>query len=119
MPDREKVIEALEHCTRKFEPRCAGCPYFSECAMDLSAVERDALELLRGQEAGGWISVKERLPEKSGTYLCYQPKAADICALNTVRYSTQRGWMGKEYGSRIEGIEYWMPLPEPPEEARR
>ena len=68
---------------------------------------------------GGWISVKERLPEKSGTYLCYQPKAADICALNTVRYSTQRGWMGKEYGSRIEGIEYWMPLPEPPEEARR
>lgn len=65
---------------------------------------------------GGWISVKDRLPEKSGTYLCYQPKAAYICALNTVRWSTQRGWMGKEVGSRIEGIEYWMPLPEPPKE---
>ena len=65
---------------------------------------------------GGWISVKDRMPEKSGTYLCYQPKAADICALNTVRWSTQHGWMGKEVGSRIEGIEYWMPLPEPPKE---
>jgi hypothetical protein len=64
----------------------------------------------------GWISVKDRLPEKSGTYLCYQPKAADICCLNTVRWSTQLGWMGKEVGSRIEGIEYWMPLPEPPKE---
>jgi len=52
MPDREKVIEALEHCTRKTEPRCAGCPYFSECAKDLSAVERDALELLREEEDG-------------------------------------------------------------------
>ena len=51
MPDREKVIEALEHCTRKAEPSCAGCPYFSECAKELLAVERDALELLRGQEA--------------------------------------------------------------------
>ncbi|MBR6710347.1 MAG: DUF551 domain-containing protein [Selenomonadaceae bacterium] len=64
----------------------------------------------------GWVSVNDRMPEKSATYLCYQPKAADICALNTVRWSTQRGWMGKEFGSRIEGIEYWMPLPEPPKE---
>lgn len=65
---------------------------------------------------GSWISVEDRLPEKSGTYLCYQPKAASICALNTVRWSEAKGhWMGKEVGSRIEGIEYWMPLPELPE----
>lgn len=64
----------------------------------------------------GWISVKDRLPDKSGTYLCCQPKAASICALNTVRWSEVKGWIGKEVGSRIEGIEYWMPLPEPPNE---
>lgn len=64
----------------------------------------------------GWISVKDRMPDKSGTYLCYQPKAASICALNTVRWSEVKGWMGKEVGSRIEGIEYWMQLPEPPKE---
>ena len=81
-------------------------------AQDLYAIRRKI-----AKEPGiGWVSVKDRMPEKSGTYLCYQPKAADICALNTVRWSTQRGWMGKEVGSRIEGIEYWMPLPEPPEE---
>lgn len=67
---------------------------------------------------GGWISVKDRLPDKSGTYLCYQPKAASICALNTVRWSEVKGWIGKEVGSRIEGIEYWMPLPEPPEKEK-
>lgn len=65
---------------------------------------------------GGWISVKDKLPDKSGTYLCYQPKAASICALNTYRWSTVKGWMGHEVGSRIEGIEWYMPLPEPPKE---
>ena len=64
----------------------------------------------------GWISTNDRMPDKSGTYLCYQPKAASICALNTVRWSEVKGWMGKEVGSRIEGIEYWMPLPEPQKE---
>jgi hypothetical protein len=78
-------------------------------------VEQLVEHILREKEQQ-WVSVKDRLPEKSGTYLCYQPKAADICSLNTVRWSTQLGWMGKEVGSRIEGIEYWMPLPEPPKE---
>ena len=63
----------------------------------------------------GWISVKDRLPEKSAQYLIYQSWAASICAFNVVRWSSEKGWMGHEVGSRIEGITYWMPLPEPPE----
>ena len=115
MPELKKVITGLECCILR-DPddhaRCSQCSYESNC---VNRLKMDALELLKAQEPK-WISVKDRLPEKPGTYLCYQPKAADICALNTVRWSTQRGWMGKEVGSRIEGIEYWMPLPEPPKE---
>ena len=84
--------------------------------------EVTARELIDAQptvNGWGWISVKDRMPEKSGTYLCFQPTAASICQLNTVRWSEAKGyWMGKEVGSRIEGIEYWMPLPEPPKEGR-
>ena len=90
---------------QRVAPACWACAY-----------EEFADELENADEVGGWISVKDRLPDKSGTYLCYQPKAASICALNTVRWSEVKGWMGKEVGSRIEGIEYWMPLPEPPKE---
>ena len=88
--------------------------YNSPVMFDILKDMLDELEI--ENQAHGWISVKDRLPEKSGTYLCYQPKAADICCMNTVRWSTQLGWRGKEVGSRIEWIEYWMPLPEPPKE---
>lgn len=36
-----------------------------------------------------------------------------------MRLITVQGWMGHEVGSRIEGIEWYMPLPEPPKEENR
>lgn len=94
-----------------------GLPYknYSYCSDCISK----GIKLLKAQEQtpGEWVSVKDKMPDRSGTYLCYQPKVASICALNTVRWSEAKGyWMGKEVGSRIEGIEYWMPLPKPPKE---
>ena len=48
MPDREKVIKALEHCS---EDGCEGCPYEPDCLMaDGFELARDALELLKEQE---------------------------------------------------------------------
>lgn len=66
---------------------------------------------------GDWISVKDRLPERGGTYLCFQPLAASFCMVNTYRWSTtNNGWRGAQIGSVITGITHWMPLPEPPKE---
>lgn len=55
-----------------------------------------------------WISVKDRLPEKSGDYIVCS--AHDGHALPKVVYfDNSAGW----YDSAIT---HWMPLPKPPEE---
>lgn len=49
MPNREKVISGLTHCS---EDGCKGCPYEDDCkTIDrFSLLARDALELLQEQE---------------------------------------------------------------------
>lgn len=50
MADREKVIKGLEHCTTaETSEDCYGCPYDGQCGTDPSALERDALALLKEQ----------------------------------------------------------------------
>ena len=63
---------------------------------------------------GGWISVKDRLPEKNGRYLVYE---------NGVVYSAEyeKNRPDSEWTDDYEGyldmmVSHWMPLPEPPEE---
>ena len=71
MTDMEKVIKGLECCTKTIEDcECSEiCPYETQCwdgTMYLDLM-RDALALLKDQEAvGGWISVKDRVPEARG-----------------------------------------------------
>ena len=74
---------------------------------------RAAADMLE-QDAPGWISVKDRLPETSGYYL--------VCTY-TAFYRTQCiskvFFDGKLWGSirkRYANITHWMPLPEPPKE---
>lgn len=60
-----------------------------------------------------WISVKDRLPEGDGKYLCCtRLGACVICKFmifgNGTRWST--------FGSVANSITHWMPLPEPPKE---
>ena len=76
-------------------------------------------ELIETEQSNlGWISVKDRLPEVGGWYLCFK-EAAFVPGLRTDvhRWSaTKEEWMGSEVGSRIVGVTHWMPLPEPPKE---
>jgi ssDNA-binding Zn-finger/Zn-ribbon topoisomerase 1 len=53
MPDREKVIHAIERCTCHVPDACRDCGYdaghpYNEC---VELLLKDALELLKGQEA--------------------------------------------------------------------
>lgn len=72
-----------------------------------------ALAALRAQQNGGWISVKDRLPEEHGEYLtlCKTPNG-DF----TVKLSTLFPYEGNLYWSdyAMERVAYWQPLPEPP-----
>ena len=61
----------------------------------------------------GWISVKDRLPEKKGYYLIF----------NTDRtvwpywYDPFVNQWVDSLGFRTESVTHWIPMPEPPKEA--
>ena len=82
-----------------------------------------------------WISVKERLPESDGDYLCYCPvlniggkdipryevygftiKAEEIYDLKMTGHKGAAWyWYDSEYGyCATKSVTHWMPLPEPP-----
>ena len=65
---------------------------------------RMAIEAL---ERNRWIPVGERLPKKSGVYLCYWRGHTREC-----KYWQQHGRF--EFNGRKMEVTHWMPLPEPP-----
>ena len=77
---------------------------------------------------GGWISVKDRLPEREGQYMvCETWSYGNVISLAyyTPKYdgfeehlNGRAIWYkcGSEWGDyEVFGVTHWMPLPEPPE----
>ena len=79
-------------------------------------------------KGSGWISVKDRLPEKDGEYLVFTEQRDCFNALfeseigdggefgvwlNSYHPDTL-GFLDSEW-QEYEGITHWMPLPAPPE----
>ena len=63
---------------------------------------------------GGWISVKERLPEKPGRYLCWFGKNTFAVGASIVPYIPDLHWFASlESLERYENVTHWMPI-EPP-----
>ena len=64
MPDREKVLYALNCRAIDSPATCAECSYYNAewCCCNTKYIMKDALALLKEQEAK-WIPVTERLPE--------------------------------------------------------
>lgn len=60
---------------------------------------------------GGWISVKDRLPEKNGLYLC-------LTMVNNIKLYYQINLWGEKRWFWGHDVRYWMPLPEQPEELK-
>lgn len=77
-------------------------------------------------QSNKWISVKDRLPEKSGYYLrCKMEHGVEAYPdfVESTYYSAAhkmwncRDWHDLECAkcTAIDGITHWMPLPDPPE----
>lgn len=79
-----------------------------------------------------WISVKDRLPEKDGNYLCYLECGA-VCEAAFDSTIASEGeefpfgeWVGvynsdtlgftDSYWEEYDAITHWMPLPDPPKD---
>lgn len=56
-----------------------------------------------------WINRNDRLPEKNGLYLCLTRVNGQNCYQICLWHD--KAWRWGNY------VLYWMPLPEPPEEA--
>lgn len=67
---------------------------------------------------GKWISVEDRMPDKSGPYLVrFKNVFGERLAIKVYYWNAKIGyWRGAEAHSMIIGITHWMPLPEPPKE---
>ena len=70
-----------------------------------------------------WISVKDRLPNKDGEYLCYRYSAVVGGHCDLLRYGTiydndkERTFyfFDSDYGDvEAQNVTHWMELPEPP-----
>lgn len=114
MTEREKVIKGLACCGID---ECDSCPYFRSCDEDdlgtcRATLHRDALSLLKAQEPG-WISVKDRMPEKSGRYLVYAKEGERETHRTIAPFQKAFHLSGRRAYWKVT---HWMPLPEPPKE---
>ncbi|EMR7886638.1 DUF551 domain-containing protein [Escherichia coli] len=73
--------------------------------------------------ADGWISCSERMPEKGQNVLIsvnFDSSLVEplICSARYTGSTFRRGEATIKPGNGIEQVTHWMPLPEPPQEAK-
>ena len=80
--------------------------------------EVTARELIDEQPTGGgWVSVNNRLPEKSGCYLAIMPTGCLIVLNYSNKYKLFNCFDDIEpNGHELKEVTHWMPLPSPPKE---
>ena len=100
MDVREKLVELIGNSFAE-QHKKRGLLTAPHTATDLIAY---------GVTVQEWISVKDRLPDKQGKYLCYykfEPDSPDVICENT--YQGSGLWL-----SEMDKITHWMPMPQPP-----
>lgn len=67
-----------------------------------------------------WVSVKDRLPETNGQFLCYSADFPLGAFFSIQSFNVKKGaFWWYEDNVKAPFITHWMPLPEPPEEGQR
>ena len=137
MLDTEKIIEGLKHCTGYglacFDEKCPYADesgFISQCRGKLM---RDALALIKEQEAVRWTKCTEKMPDKDGDYLVVRSimgmfNIINVCAFTMNLHEIDEfdfpdeerpGWY--EHDSETgyfewTGITHWAELPKMPDD---
>ena len=99
----EKIISQIEELAN-----LNGNAYLDSA--DVIEIVKEAAE----EYNGGWISVKDRLPDKAGSYLVIGKSGG---ATVTRWYMTSEFYPEGHFGGNsADYIRYWMPRPEQPKE---
>lgn len=103
---------ALSEILKEIKDRHSLGDYGGKSPYDVETLEFCLLEL--ESQIPRWIPKKERLPEKEGIYLVYEPWDYGVNALWFVlgmdglpNSTTKKAW---------ENVSHWHPLPKGPEE---
>jgi hypothetical protein len=109
--DKEKQIEEMAKaiCEHYVNGGCGRCTY---CFCD-----GDALKLYNAgyRKQSGWISVDERLPEESGTYITYHDHGNCGVIYYNASIHLWNVYYHEDKQNAIRSVTHWMPLPEPPD----
>lgn len=113
----EKAIkwmeEAVQETTECFEQCSPSLQKELVMQKEVFELALTALRSMPETTKPGWISVKERLPERFEPVLVCREKNGSPYVEQG--YKDVGEWW-KVYGTRTKHITHWMPLPEPPEE---
>ncbi len=113
MDMKEKLVELLDNFHRDLSPFAGNDKLF----MVDDNIEQAEYLIAHGVTVQEWISVKERLPEENGYYLCV------VCVSSVNQRNEYRRmilfwednvWIDMANSFRTKKPLYWMPLPEPP-----
>ena len=107
----KQEAEQYEECYKD----CGECEAYDKekhyCPKFCNVIKETVKEI--EENHNGWISVKERLPEKAGSYLVIGKSGG---AVVTRWYEPSKFYPNGHFGGNCSNyIRYWMPRPEPPQ----
>ena len=107
----KQEAEQYEECYKD----CGDCEAYNKekhhCPKFCKVIKETVKEI--EENHNGWISVKERLPEKAGSYLVIGKSGG---AVVTRWYEPSKFYPNGHFGGNCSNyIRYWMPRPEPPQ----
>ena len=93
--------EPVKQNDRRWDTRCTAI------ILDAKGIIDDAPTI------GGWISVKDRMPEESGRYIVYAVDGGALHHTTVAQFQKSFHLSGRMAYWKVT---HWMPIPEPPKE---
>ena len=119
---REEAIKCIQEEKLRYEraPWVNSCPMMEEwqTAIDICDMALSALRVQQEQESkplNGWISVKDRLPEKNQAVLGWYKDNPFAGYTYEVVSWNGKGWVFVYAQRYVTNVTHWMPMPLAPE----